>query len=283
VARLSARERAKLPDSAFAYIDSRGKRRLPIHDEAHVKNALARFDRVAFEDDAARERARTRLLNAAKKHNIVPIGFISGQLRAERKLAIEKERLDGQAWGAGAAGLPAGFVTIVLTDIEGSTGLLTHLGDAYEAVLDGVREVIRAAVVRAGGREVEVRADEFFAVFERAGPAIETAVAVQRELARRAWPDDLAVRIRIGIHSGDITLTDGGYIGLSVHTAARVCTAGHGGQIVISEETRASIEPPLDGISFRSLGLHELAGLPEAVLLHQVEADGLLTEFPSLR
>ena len=80
---LSASERAKLPDSAFAYVDSRGRRRLPIHDEAHVRNALARFDRVTFEDDAARERARTRLLNAAKKYGIVPVGFITGQLRTK--------------------------------------------------------------------------------------------------------------------------------------------------------------------------------------------------------
>src|SRR6266536_3615563 len=90
MARLSASERASLPDSAFAYIDSRGRRRLPIHDEPHVRNALARFERVAFEDDAARERARKRLLNAAKKYGIVPIGFSDGQLRAERTQAAAR-------------------------------------------------------------------------------------------------------------------------------------------------------------------------------------------------
>src|SRR5918992_1358159 len=82
MAELSARKRARLPDSAFAYIDSKGKRRLPIHDRSHVRNALARFDRVAFEDEAAKERARQRLLRAAKKHGIVPIGFFNGQLRS---------------------------------------------------------------------------------------------------------------------------------------------------------------------------------------------------------
>lgn len=84
MARLNARERANLPDRAFAYIDAHGNRRLPIHDEAHVRNALGRFERVRFEDDAARERARRRLLNAAKRHGIVPVGFITGQLRSER-------------------------------------------------------------------------------------------------------------------------------------------------------------------------------------------------------
>src|SRR5437762_8435235 len=85
MARLDASKRAGLRDSAFAYIDSRGRRRLPIHDEAHVRNALARFTQVAFEDDAARERARTRLLNAAKKYSIVPVGFITGQLQSAQR------------------------------------------------------------------------------------------------------------------------------------------------------------------------------------------------------
>lgn len=87
MSRLDASKRASLPASAFAYVDSRGRRRLPIHDEAHVRNALARFNQVAFENDAARERARKRLLNAAKKYGIVPVGFITGQLQSEQKHA----------------------------------------------------------------------------------------------------------------------------------------------------------------------------------------------------
>src|SRR5437667_980047 len=85
--RLKTSKRSRLPDRAFAYIDSRGRRRLPVHDKAHVRNALARFSQVAFEDEAARERARTRLLNAAKKYGIVPVGFITGQLQSERRHA----------------------------------------------------------------------------------------------------------------------------------------------------------------------------------------------------
>src|SRR5690348_18404816 len=96
---LRAKERAELPDSAFAYIDSGGKRRLPIHDAAHVRNALARFSQVAFEDEGARDKARTRLLRAAKKHQIVPIGFVSAQLLPRRKL-------------------PRGRVIFILTDTE---------------------------------------------------------------------------------------------------------------------------------------------------------------------
>src|SRR5829696_7500370 len=120
---LRAKERAQLPDSAFAYIDSHGARRLPIHDAAHVRNALARFSQVAFEDDEARDRARSRLLRAAKKHGIMPIGFISSQLQPERKL-------------------PEGQVTFLLTDIERSTELLGHLGDRYAALLADVRRLV---------------------------------------------------------------------------------------------------------------------------------------------
>src|SRR6266576_2870790 len=132
MARLKVTERASLPDSAFAYIDSRGRRRLPIHDEAHVRNALARFGRVSFENDAARERARKRLLNAAKKYGIVPVGFITGQLRTERRFGA-----------ADLASLPTGQVTFLLTDIEGSTALLRQLGEGYPAVLNEVRRIIR--------------------------------------------------------------------------------------------------------------------------------------------
>jgi hypothetical protein len=135
---LRAKERAQLPDSAFAYIDSHGKRRLPIHDAAHVRNALARFGQVAFEDDDARDRARSRLLRAAKKHGIMPIGFISSQLEPQRRL-------------------PKGQVTFLLTDIEGSTELLARLKDRYASVLTDVRRRVRGAIRKTGGHEVSAR------------------------------------------------------------------------------------------------------------------------------
>ena len=163
MATLTAKERAQLPDSAFAYIDSQGKRRLPINDAAHVRNALARFGQVAFEDEAARDRARFRLLRAAKKHGIMPIGFISAQLQPQRKL-------------------PTGQVTFLLTDIEGSTELLRRLGDEYASLLADVRRVVRAAVRSAGGHEVSARGDDVFVVFERAPEALEAALAIQRAM-----------------------------------------------------------------------------------------------------
>jgi class 3 adenylate cyclase len=280
MARLKPRKRAGLPDRAFAYIDARGRRRLPIHDKAHVRNALARFNQVAFENDGARERARKRLLNAARKYRIVPVGFITGQLQSERKHAAAQIR----ATAIDAAALPTGFVTLLMSDIEASTGLLRKLGDRYAALLNDVREMLRAAIRRAGGSEIDARADEFFAVFERAGASVETAVAVQRDLSKRAWTDNAEVRVRIGIHSGRPTLTDVGYIGLAVHTTARVCAAAHGGQIVVSAATRAAIgTSPPTGLRFRSLGRHRLPGLAEPEALFQVQASGLRASFPPPR
>jgi class 3 adenylate cyclase len=265
VPRLSAKERAQLPDRAFAYIDSRGRRRLPIHDAAHVRNALARFNQVAFEDEAARDRARNRLLSAAKKHGIMPIGFISSQLEPQRKL-------------------PKGHVTFLLTDLEGSTELLRRLDDRYAGLLADVRRLVRAAVRSAGGREVSARGDDLFVVFEHAPAAVEAALGIQRAMRAAAWPEGLDVRLRIGLHRGRPALTDTGYVGLSVHAAARICFAGHGGQILVSSPVRVAVIDSLpDGVSLRSLGAWRFRGLPEPVDLFQVEAADLLSDFPPLR
>ncbi len=272
MSRLKASERGKLPDRAFAYIDSSGRRRLPIHDEAHVRNALARFSRVTFEDDHAEERARRRLLNAAKRYGIVPVGFMTGQLR----------RVKGRT--TGVANLPIGLVTLLLSDIENSTALLEQLGDRYAAVRRDVQGVIRRAVRGAGGHEVDARADEFFAAFERPPSAIEAAVAIQRRLGEQEWPDGLECRVRIGIHTGRPMLTETGYVGLPVHAAARVSSSAHGGQIVVSGGVKRAIDGALPaGVRLRSLGRHRLRGLTRPETLFQLEADGLLTEFPPPR
>lgn len=273
---LDAKARARLKDAAFAYVDSEGRRRLPIHDAAHVRNALARFQQVSFEDDAARERARTKLLRAARKHGIVPIGFFDGQLKQERSSATSR------SGAAEMARWPRGNATFLLSDIEGSTKLLRSLGDDYAAVLRDARSLIRASVTKAGGHEVDARADEFFAVFARPDRALHAAVAVQTALARKTWPGGHKVRVRVGIHSGRPTLTDTGYVGLAVHTAARVCDAGHGGQILVSSAALLAFGEQTTA-TFRSLGRYRLEGLEAPEELSQVVAPGLLAEFPRLR
>jgi class 3 adenylate cyclase len=381
---LDGKARAELPDSAFAYIDARGRRRLPINDEAHVRNALARFNQTSFDDEAARDRARTRLLRAAKKYGIVPIGFMTGQLRSQSRqaaagqavielgaigtpeqleerlrtvlgdptlsvlywsesvgayldatgqavalpgdtdsriitrldrfgqpmtalvhdraalkdpdlarsvtaavmLAIENQWMHSeiQARASEARTLPTGFVTFLFSDIEDSTGLVRRLGERYERFLVEVRRLLRAAIAAAGGREVEVRADEMFAVFEQAAAGVEAAVAIQRNVLARRWPDRLPVRIRIGLHAGRPTLTDTGYLGLAVHTAARICFASHGGQILLSRavvEAVGGAGPP--GIRFKDLGQHQFHGLPAPEAIFQVEADDFPATFPPPR
>ena len=254
VGQLSAARRRALADRSFAYVDAKGRRRLPIHDEPHVRNALARFNQVQFENEAARDRARGRLLRAARKYGIVPVGFMEGQLR-----------------GAPAPALPTGTVTFMMADIVDSTGLIHALGDGYAAVLTDLRRLIRGAVQRAGGHEVDARADEYFAVFKRAPSALMAALAVQRVVAEHAWPAGGSVEVRIGLHSGRPTLSDAGYVGLAVHATNRISRLAGRRQIILSSATRSAIgeELPTE-IMLVELGPRELRGVREALVLYEV-------------
>jgi class 3 adenylate cyclase len=195
----------------------------------------------------------------------MPIGFISSQLDPQRKL-------------------PKGHITFLLTDLEGSTELLARLEDGYGPLLADVRRVVRAAVRAAGGREVSARGDDVFAVFERAPAALEASLAIQRAMRDEAWPGGNDVRLRIGLHRGRPALTDTGYVGLSVHAAARICFGGHGGQIVMSSAVRAAVIDSLaDGVALSGLGAWRFRGLPEPIDLFQVEAADLPSEFPPPR
>jgi class 3 adenylate cyclase len=262
MAKLSAGKRNRLRDSDFAYVDPSGRRRLPIHDESHVRNALSRFNQVVFADEAARARARTKLLRAAKRYGLMPVGFVTGQLRAH-----------------GPRELPTGALTFLMTDLEGSTALLLQLEDRYSSVLTAARRISRAAVRRSGGWEVDARADEYFAVFRNASAAVEAAITIQRQFRDHAWPDGVAVRARMGIHGGRPTLADGGYVGVAVHTVARICALAHGGQILVSRTGLATELPP--EIAILELGEHHLRGLG-AHSLFQVSVTDLPGEFPPL-
>jgi class 3 adenylate cyclase len=266
MARLSARERAALPDRAFAYIDSTGQRRLPINDAAHVRAALGRFDRVRFESEDARDAARQRLLNAAKRFGIMPVGFITRQLRSPR-----------------GRPLPTGAVTFLLLDMEGSTALLRELDAAYATLLREVRTVIQRCVDQHGGHRVDAHGDEFFAVFADAPAALDAVVDLQRQMATYAFPCAAPVRLRAGVHSGRPTLTETGYVGLSVHTVARICAVAHGGQIVVSSAIKSVIRALDPSLTLRELGTYRLSGLPRDEVLYQVHAPGLDRDFPPLR
>lgn len=270
MAKLDARERAELPNSAFAYVDSNGRRMLPINDEPHVRNALSRFNQVKFEDDAAKERAFRKLLTAATKYGIAPIGFVARQLK--------------EAAAEGPADLPSGPVTFLLSDVEGSTALVDRLGDGYPGVLGAVQKIIREAVERNHGYEVDARADEFFGAFAHADAALAAALGIQRSMRDHPWPHGEVVRVRIGLHSGSPARTETGYVGLPVNTAARVCNAGHGGQILLSAATREVLgEGVREGVDLVSIGVFELHGLPRPEELLQVKVPDLPADFPPPR
>jgi class 3 adenylate cyclase len=165
--------------------------------------------------------------------------------------------------------------------MEGSTQLVHRLGDRYRELINDVRAILTDTAVGMLGQVIETRADEFFAVFERPRSAVDAAVTIQRELRARSWAKDLKVRLRIGIHSGHPTINEANYIGMDVHTTARICSAAHGGQILVSGGTRAAAQGSTsDGLRFKSLGQYRLRGVPDAVPLFQVVAKGLDSRFP---
>src|SRR5215467_15293916 len=130
--------------------------------------------------------------------------------------------------------LPAGTITLLFSDIEGSTHLLQQLSGAYTDVLTKCRHLLRAAFQMYLGQEVDSQGDAFFVVFTRAADAVSAAAHAQRTLASHTWPRDVTLRVRMGLHTGEPQLASEGYIGLDVHRAARIMNAGHGGQVLLS-------------------------------------------------
>ena len=179
--------------------------------------------------------------------------------------------------------LPEGTVTFLFTDIEGSTRLLSNVGDAaYGEILDTERRLVVDAARAEGGVPFGSEGDAHFIAFAVAGSAIRAAVAAQRALATHPWPDQ-PVRVRMGIHTGSAEIARGDYVGLEVHRAARVAAAGHGGQVLVTDATRALAVDALDGITLRDLGEHRLKDLARPERLFQVDAEGLASVFPNLR
>jgi len=130
--------------------------------------------------------------------------------------------------------LPTSTITLLFTDIEGSTRLLTRLGERYADVLAKYRHLLRGVFADFHGHEVDTQGDAFFVVFARAAEAVSAAVEAQRALAAHAWPEGIVVRVRMGLHTGEPSLVTEGYTGVDVHQAARIMSAGHGGQVLLS-------------------------------------------------
>jgi class 3 adenylate cyclase/catechol 2,3-dioxygenase-like lactoylglutathione lyase family enzyme len=180
--------------------------------------------------------------------------------------------------------LPGGTVTFLFSDIEGSTELARRLGERYAAVLVEHLRLLRKAVDEQEGHEIDTQGDSLFAAFPRAKNAVRAAAAGQRALAEHDWPEDGEPRVRIGLHTGEAAVTDDRYLGVAVHHAARVCAAGHGGQVLLSQSTAAVLtDDPVDGMHVRELGHHQLKDFDEPERLFQLLIPGLRSEFPALR
>jgi predicted ATPase/class 3 adenylate cyclase len=173
---------------------------------------------------------------------------------------------------------------MLFSDAEGSTALLSRLGDRYGEALSAQRAIQRAAFTEFGGHEMGTEGDSFFVVFRSAADAVRGCVAAQQGLASHRWPEGIALRVRMGLHSGEPARHEDGYIGLDVHRAARIAAAAHGGQVVASEATRLLAAPRLpSGVSFHDLGFHRLKDIEAPEHIYQLAAAGLAERFPPLR
>jgi len=180
--------------------------------------------------------------------------------------------------------LPTGTITLLFTDIEGSTHLLQQLGARYAELLTECRDLLRAAFHTYHGHEVDAQGDAIFTAFARASDALSAAVAAQRKLALHSWPDAAVVRVRMGLHTGEPSRVAEGYVGLDVHYAARIMSAGHGGQVLLSRTTRDLVEQDLPaGVSLRDLGEYHLKDVERPIALSQAVIAGLPADFPPLK
>ena len=180
--------------------------------------------------------------------------------------------------------LPTGTVTLLFTDIEGSTRLLQQLGEHYASLLADCRQLLRTAFLQWNGHEVDTQGDAFFVVFARATDAVSAAVAIQHALASKHWPQDVTVRVRFGLHTGEPTLVSEGYIGIDVHHAARIMSAGHGGQILLSQTTRDLVEHYLAEHTYlQDLGEYRLKDLQRPSHLFQLNISDFPVDFPPLK
>jgi class 3 adenylate cyclase len=171
--------------------------------------------------------------------------------------------------------LPTGTVTFVFSDIEGSTALLKQLGDGYEWLLSDHRRLMRERFGERGGVEIDTQGDAFFFAFSRARDAVAAAVDAQRVHAAHEWPDGCEVRVRMGLHTGEPAVGSEGYLGLDVVRAARLCTAGEGGHVLLSETTRALVGSSLpEGVSLFPLGERRLKDIEEPERVFELEIEG---------
>ena len=230
---------------------------------------------------SGRQGEALRVFQEARRAAVDELGLEPGPAlrRLERQILAQDPALD-----AGAEDTrPRGTVTFLFSDIEGSTRLLHELGPSYAQALEQHRLLLRDAFARHQGFEVDTQGDAFFVAFPSAKDAVGGAIESQRALAAHTFPSAAELRVRMGVHTCEAQPTAEGYVGIGVHRAARICAAGHGGQVLVSQTTRELLEEePLDEVALRDLGPHRLKDLTQAERIYQLLAPGLEREFPAL-
>jgi predicted ATPase/class 3 adenylate cyclase len=256
----------------------------PLRERLHAQRMLALYR-------ANRQSEALGAYRAARAGLVEQIGVEPGAdlRRLHEQILAHDPALDPPAATAPEAAtgsesdLPGGTVTFLFSDIEGSTRLLAQLGERYADVLLEHRRALRVGFDAHGGREVDAEGDGFFVAFARASDAIAAAVSAQHALARQEWPQGITVRVRMGVHTGEAAVWQGSYVGLAVHRAARICSAGHGGQVLISGATHALLPHDLPpDVALRDLGRHRLKDIDDPEHLFQLVVGDLPADFPPL-
>ena len=204
----------------------------------------------------------------------------SAETRALYDGLLKGAHLSPQAPGAQFSGT----VTFLFTDIEGSTNLLSQLGDQYATLLADHHKIMRTVIQKWNGREVDTQGDAFFVTFGRALDAIQCVAEAQRALSLHKWIHNKPLRVRMGIHTGEPLITSTGYVGMDVHRAARIGDAGYGGQVLLSHTTRELVFNDLpQELTIRDLGEYRLKDMKFPSSIYQLVIEGLPFDFPPLR
>jgi len=180
--------------------------------------------------------------------------------------------------------LPTGTVTLLFSDVDGSTALVKSLGERYGDVLAEHRRLVREELTGHGGVEVDTQGDSFFFAFAGARDAVAAAVSAQQALSMHSWDDGVEVRVRMGLHTCEPHLSNESYVGLGVHRAARICTIGHGGQVLLSRSTAGIVaDGQIPKVAVRDLGEHGLKDIDGRERIFELVGEGLASDFPPLR
>jgi predicted ATPase/DNA-binding SARP family transcriptional activator len=231
---------------------------------------------------AGRQAQALQVYAEGRQRLVAELGIEPGPAlqRLERQILTQDRGLD---LGAVGEPRPSGTVTFLFTDVEGSTRLLRELGADYAKALEEHRHLLRASFAACQGFEVDTQGDAFFFAFGSAKEAVAAAVEAQRALAAHTWPQRQELRVRVGVHTCEAQPTAEGYVGIGIHRAARICAAGHGGQVLVSQTTRELLEEePLEDVALRDLGAHRLKDLLQPDRIYQVLAPGLEQDFSPL-